>query len=114
MNCRHVTGRPSLQARTHPLSDYFSDTEVFVNHAGVLNDVSFCIGERINDCVTDVRAVLFDDEHWHTVERQAMDFGHLPGLHLAWQLRGHWFSPEFRAWFDGLAREDTPKPYARS
>jgi hypothetical protein len=55
-----------------------------------------------------------DDEHWHTVERQAMDFGHLPGLRLAWTLRGHWFSPEFRAWFDGLARDETPKPYARS
>jgi hypothetical protein len=55
-----------------------------------------------------------DDEHWHTVERQAVDFGHLPGLRMAWQLRGHWFSPEFRAWFDGLDREEMPKPYARS
>ena len=55
-----------------------------------------------------------DNEHWHTVERQAMDFGHLPGLRLAWDLRGHWFSPEFRAWFDGLARVEIPKPYART
>jgi hypothetical protein len=55
-----------------------------------------------------------DDEHWHTVERQAMDFGHLPGLRLAWNLRGHWFSPEFRAWFEGLAREKVPKPYERA
>jgi hypothetical protein len=55
-----------------------------------------------------------DNEHWHTVERQAMDFGHLPGLQQAWELRGHWFSPEFRAWFDGLARQEMPKPYARS
>jgi hypothetical protein len=55
-----------------------------------------------------------DDEHWHTVERQAVDFGHLPGLRMAWQLRGHWFSPEFRAWFDGLDRDEMPKPYARS
>ncbi len=54
-----------------------------------------------------------DDEHWHTVERQAVDFGHLPGLRLAWTLRGHWFSPEFRAWFEGLAGEVEPKPYAR-
>jgi len=30
-----------------------------------------------------------DEEHWHTVERQAMDFGHLPGLRRAWELRGH-------------------------
>ena len=55
-----------------------------------------------------------DNEHWHTVERQARDFGHLPGLQLAWELRGHWFSPEFRAWFDGLASDEVPKPYARS
>ena len=54
-----------------------------------------------------------DDEHWNTVERQATDFGHLPGLRLAWKLRGHWFSPEFRAWFDGLAGEGLPRPYAR-
>ena len=54
-----------------------------------------------------------DEEHWHTVERQAVDFGHLPGLRLAWTLRGHWFSPEFRAWFDGLAGERVPRPYAR-
>src|SRR4029079_5495366 len=55
-----------------------------------------------------------DEEHWHTVERQAMDFGHLPGLRLAWNLRGHWFSPEFRAWFEGLAREKDHKPYERA
>lgn len=54
-----------------------------------------------------------DDEHWHTIERQAADFGHLPGLRLAWKLRGHWFSPEFRAWFEGLAPDKAPRPYAR-
>jgi len=55
-----------------------------------------------------------DPQHWHTVERQALDFGHLPGLHLAWKLRGHWFSPEFREWFDGLQRDEIATPYARS
>jgi hypothetical protein len=54
-----------------------------------------------------------DEEHWHTIERQAADFRHLPGLQLAWQLRGHWYSPEFRAWFEGLAPEAQPCPYAR-
>ena len=54
-----------------------------------------------------------DEEHWHTIERQAADFGHLPGLQLAWDLRGHWFSPEFRAWFEGLAPLETPRPYQR-
>jgi hypothetical protein len=54
-----------------------------------------------------------DEEHWHTIERQAADFGHLPGLQIAWGLRGHWFSLEFRAWFEGLVPAETPRPYAR-
>lgn len=54
-----------------------------------------------------------DEEHWHTIERQAVDFGHLPGLKLAWRLRAHWYSPEFREWFDGLAPAEVPRPYAR-
>ena len=54
-----------------------------------------------------------DEEHWYTIERQAADFGHLPGLQIAWKLRGHWFSPEFRAWFDGLTPAEAPRPYAR-
>jgi hypothetical protein len=54
-----------------------------------------------------------DEEHWNTIERQASDFGHLPGLNLAWGLRGHWFSPEFRAWFESLAPTETPRPYSR-
>ena len=54
-----------------------------------------------------------DEEHWHTIERQAAEFGHLPGLQSAWELRGHWYSPEFRAWFEGLAPAKPPEPYAR-
>lgn len=54
-----------------------------------------------------------DEEHWHTIERQASDFGHLPGLQVPWGLRSHWYSPDFRAWFTGLAPEHTPRPYAR-
>ena len=41
-------------------------------------------------------------EHWHTIENQAVCFGHLPGLKAAWQIRGGWFSPGFRAWFEAL------------
>ena len=54
-----------------------------------------------------------DAEHWHTIERQAADFGHLPGLQRAWKLRGNWYSEEFRDWFDGLKPADEPRPYAR-
>ena len=54
-----------------------------------------------------------DEEHWHTIERQAVDFSHLPGLQRAWTLRSHWYSPEFRDWFDGLKPAQAPEPYAR-
>lgn len=54
-----------------------------------------------------------DEEHWHTVERQAADFGQLPGMQLAWKLRGHWFSPDFRAWFEGLTPAEPRRPYSR-
>jgi hypothetical protein len=54
-----------------------------------------------------------DEEHWHTIERQAADFGHLPGLQIAWDLRGHWFSAEFRDWFQALVPEQPPRPYSR-
>ena len=54
-----------------------------------------------------------DEEHWHTIERQAADFGHLPGLRAAWKLRCHWYSSEFIDWFDGLAPAEMPRPYSR-
>lgn len=54
-----------------------------------------------------------DDDHWHTIERQAVDFGHLPGLQSAWALRKNWYSEEFRNWFDALKPLEAPAPYAR-
>lgn len=54
-----------------------------------------------------------DDEHWHTIERQAGDFGRLPGLRIAWNLRGHWYSSEFRQWFESRTPETDLKPYSR-
>ena len=54
-----------------------------------------------------------DDEHWHTIEHQAGDFGRLPGLKQAWNLRGHWYSPEFRQWFETRVPATELPPYAR-
>lgn len=54
-----------------------------------------------------------DDEHWHTIEKQAISFGHLPGLEAAWKLRGHWYSPDFRIWFESLEPGDAPDAYDR-
>ena len=54
-----------------------------------------------------------DDEHWHTVERQAISFSQLPGLQAAWRVRGHWFSPSFRTWFESLQPSSDPPVYDR-
>ena len=54
-----------------------------------------------------------DEEHWRTIERQAADLGQLPGLRSAWSLRGHWYSSEFRKWFEELVPEKGPSPYHR-
>lgn len=54
-----------------------------------------------------------DDEHWHTIERQAAHLKALPGLQVAWDLRGHWYSPEFRSWFEGLPPGVADKVYGR-
>lgn len=54
-----------------------------------------------------------DNEHWHTVEKQATSFGHLPGLKAAWKIRRHWYSREFCEWFEGLDASETPSAYGR-
>lgn len=54
-----------------------------------------------------------EEEHWHTIEHQAADFRHLPGMQAAWELRGHWYSTEFRAWFDALTAAEPAEPYLR-
>ena len=54
-----------------------------------------------------------DDEHWHTIEKQAISFGHLPGLKAAWKLRCDWYSPDFRAWFESLEPGSPPTVYER-
>lgn len=54
-----------------------------------------------------------DNEHWHTIEKQAISFGHLPGLKAAWKVRRHWYSADFRAWFEGLDSSQAPAAYGR-
>ena len=49
-----------------------------------------------------------DAAHWHAIEHQAMNFVGQPGLSMAWELRGHWYSDDFRNWFEGL--RSTGKP----
>ena len=54
-----------------------------------------------------------DEEHWRTIERQAADFRQYPGVQKAWNLRSHWYSAEFRNWFEALTAERVHEPYAR-
>lgn len=54
-----------------------------------------------------------DNEHWHTVEQQATNFRDMPGLKAAWKVRGHWYSPDFRDWFEGLDASVAPPTYGR-
>jgi hypothetical protein len=54
-----------------------------------------------------------DDEHWGTIERQAAHLRPLAGMQQAWKLRGHWYSPEFQRWFEGLAIDETKDFYSR-
>jgi hypothetical protein len=54
-----------------------------------------------------------DDEHWFAVEQHALSFGNQPGMADAWRIRSHWHSPEFRAWFESLPRDEATQPYAR-
>ncbi len=48
---------------------------------------------------------LLDDEHWHTIERQACDLSTQPGIHHWWALRRSWHSADFRSWFEHLPPE---------
>ena len=55
-----------------------------------------------------------DQEHWGTIERQAADFRRLPGVQLAWELRGHWYSSGFRAWYEDLPHSELSPKYERA
>ena len=54
-----------------------------------------------------------DEEHWYTIERQAADFRQYAGVRKAWDLRSHWYSEDFRTWFEALLAEREHEPYAR-
>lgn len=43
-----------------------------------------------------------DDEHWHTIDRQAASLSGMPGIQAWWLVRRHWHSEEFQRWFEGL------------
>jgi hypothetical protein len=47
-----------------------------------------------------------DDEHWHTIEQQAITLATKPGMQSFWRIRSHWHCNSFREWFQGLPVEE--------
>jgi len=54
-----------------------------------------------------------DSEHWHNVEKTAIDFASTSGFRAYWTARHHWLSPEFQIWYESLARERAHDLYAK-
>ena len=55
-----------------------------------------------------------DDEHWHTIEQQAISLAIQPGIIEFWRIRRHWHCQEFRDWFESLNPDDArPLFYSR-
>ena len=55
-----------------------------------------------------------NDEHWHTIEKQAISLAVQPGMKSFWAVRRHWHCPAFREWFEALpASEARPIYHAR-
>ena len=43
-----------------------------------------------------------NDEHWHTIEQQAISLAVQPGIQSFWKVRRHWHCEAFRNWFEDL------------
>jgi hypothetical protein len=43
-----------------------------------------------------------DKEHWHNVEKTAIDFAASSGFKDYWAVRHHWLSPDFQQWYGTL------------
>ena len=46
-----------------------------------------------------------DSEHWHNVEKTAIDFAATSGFKAYWVARRHWLSPPFQAWYESLSQD---------
>jgi hypothetical protein len=54
------------------------------------------------------------DEHWHTIEQQAISFSVEPGIKAFWRIRRHWHCKAFQAWFDSLPASEARPLYELS
>jgi hypothetical protein len=56
---------------------------------------------------------LLDKEHWHNVEKTAIDFAATSGFRAYWAARHHWLSPEFQHWYESLSQRGAHNLYGR-
>ncbi|MDQ6933573.1 MAG: hypothetical protein M3160_10435 [Candidatus Eremiobacteraeota bacterium] len=54
-----------------------------------------------------------DKEHWHNVEKTAIDFAATAGFKAYWTARRHWLSPEFQKWYESLSQERAHSLYGK-
>jgi integrase len=54
-----------------------------------------------------------DEEHWHNVEKTAIDFAATAGFKAYWSSRRHWLSPEFQKWYESLSAERAQGLYGK-
>lgn len=54
-----------------------------------------------------------DDEHWHTIEQQAISLAVQPGMQSFWSIRRHWHCTAFQEWFEALPAEEARPLYHR-
>lgn len=52
-----------------------------------------------------------DDEHWHTIEQQAISLAVQPGMQSFWAIRRHWHCAAFQEWFEALPAEEARPLY---
>lgn len=54
-----------------------------------------------------------DKEHWHNVEKTAIDFAATSGFKAYWAARRHWLSPEFQEWYESLSQDRAHDLYGK-
>jgi hypothetical protein len=52
-----------------------------------------------------------DDEHWHTIEQQAITLAAQPGMQSFWSIRRHWHCKAFQKWFEALPADEARSLY---
>lgn len=55
-----------------------------------------------------------DDEHWHTIQEQAISLSVQPGMRSFWDVRRHWHCQAFQDWFETLPADEARPIYQQA